>query len=495
MHVGGNLTLLHECGNGTMNIGVTLLLSLLSFDDWSQISSEFQASAAGTSVGKFAIAVQAVVRDNSARAVKLMLGGISARRVEAYWILITGLAKISSAEGVEELEKAILAKGGDAALKRDLMMSLQFNSSEPANGGLLKIAAEGTPDLQVTAMDELVRRGLRDSIPVLIRISSLEKKKNSSEVARQARMGLINLTGTDLGSSENWTAWWEKNKETFKVGDPPHGERDTVVAMIKRNRLTDYEELKKGKQDEVVVLLGDYDGVQDVVEGLKIPHLVIARATLGRQDLSKCKALIVNCTAYKSERLKKGDLEKIRQFVASGGYLFTSDWGMADVLEDAFPGYIQRGAETQKMNVAIFPKKGSTGHPFLREVFAREEEDPQDDGPIEKAIDRGWEIDAQSYTLAVDPKKVVVLVEAPELQANHQFGAVAVTFSPGASAASIGATGGVYEELSQIKGGKVLHVLSHFSKQKNKNDGYTLQNMLLNFLIEAKDRRKLLEKK
>lgn len=495
MHALGNLPLLPKVEHRAMKMPLMLWLTLLSFDDWSQISSDFQASAGGTSVGKFAVSVQAVARDNSARAVKLMLGGISARRVEAYWVLVTGLAKITSPEGVAEIERAILAKGGDAALKRDLMMSLQFNASEPANGSLLKIAAEGTPDVQVTAIDELVRRGLRDLIPVLIKLSSLDKKKNSSELARQARMGLINLTGTDLGGAENWAAWWEKNKETFKVGDTPPGERNTIVATIKRNRLTDYEELKKGKQDEIVVLLGDYDGVQDVVEGLKIPHLVIARATLGRQDLSRCKALIVNCTGYKGDRLKKGDVEKIRQFVAAGGYLFTSDWGLVDVVEDAFPGYIQRGGETRKLNVAIFPKKGSTGHPFLREVFAKVEGDKDNDGPIERAIDHGWEIDEQTYTISLDPKRVVVLVESPELQANHQFGAVAVTFSPGASAPSSAATGGVYEELSQIRGGKVLHVLSHFSKQKNKNDGYTLQNMLLNFLIEAKDRKKLLDKK
>ena len=40
-----------------------------------------------------------------------------------------------------------------------------------------------------------------------------------------------------------------------------------------------------------------------------------------------------------------------------------------------------------------------------------------------------------------------------------------------------------------MTGGRVLYVLSHFGKQKSEDDEYTLQNLLLNFLIEASERR------
>jgi transposase len=183
--------------------------------------------------------------------------------------------------------------------------------------------------------------------------------------------------------------------------------------------------------------------------------------------------------------------EHIRTGVMAGGYLFTSDWGLADVIEEAFPGFIQRGGEIAQLNTAIYPKRGSATHPFLREVFCK----VQADRVIERTIDHAWQIDVQSFAISYDAAKVVVLMEAPELQASAVPTAVAVTFNVGGGAPSPVATGGVYEDFPSQKGGKVLHVLSHFSKQKNKQDGYTLQNMLLNFLIEAKDRKRLSEKK
>jgi hypothetical protein len=469
-----------------------LLVMLVAPDDWSRLTSEFQAATAGTSVPKFSAAVDAVARDNSSRAAKLLLGGLSTKRVEAYWTLIAGLGRITSPEGVSEIEHILLTKGGDAALKRDLVVSLQFNSSESGTATLLKLVSEGSPDLQVPAMDELVRRGVPETVPPLIKILPSEKKKGLSELGRQARKALVNLTGRDQGSADAWSVWWEKNKDTFKVGERGAGDVDTVVATIKRNRALDFEELQNGRKEEILVLQGDFDGVQDVVDSLKIPNTVCSRDAFGRQDLSRCKTLIVNCSDYRgSGHLKKADFERIRAFVSAGGYLFTSDWGLADVLEEAFPGFIQRGGEIAQANSPVFPRKGSATHPFLREVFTK----IQGDRMVERSIEHGWQIDDQSYAINIDPAKVVVLVETPDLQNSGLSTAVAVTFNVGPGAPSPVATGGVYEDFPSQKGGKVLHVLSHFSKQKNKQDGYTLQNMLLNFLIEAKDRKRLLEKK
>jgi hypothetical protein len=468
--------------------------ALAQGDDWSRTTSELRSAALGTSVEKFITAAEKVAKDNSPRAAKLLLGTLSTKPVEAYWVLITCLGKVTDPEGVAEIERAVFAKATDAALKRDLVASLTFNPSEAAGAALVRILSEGTPDLQVTAIDELVRRESREAIPALIRLLPAEKKKGLGELVRQARKGLVGLTGADQGSPEAWAAWWERNKDTFKVGETAVGTVDTVVATIKRNRALDYEELKKGREEEILVLQGCYDTVQDVLDSLKIPYTVLSREALGRQDLSKCKALLVNCHDYKhSGRLKKGDLEKVHDFAAGGGYVFTSDWGLADVLEGAFPGYVQCGGEVFELNTAIFPKKGSAAHPFLREVFSKVKEDRT----IERVIAHGWQIDSDSYAVSFDPKKVVVLVEAPKLQNSGVATAVAVTFGvgAGAGAASPVATGGVYEDFSQQKGGKVLHVMSHFSKQKSKQDGYTLQNMLLNFLIEAKDRKHGQEKK
>ncbi len=43
-------------------------------------------------------------------------------------------------------------------------------------------------------------------------------------------------------------------------------------------------------------------------------------------------------------------------------------------------------------------------------------------------------------------------------------------------------------------GGAVLHVLSHFGKQKTQDDEFALQNLLLNFILEAHTRYPAKEK-
>ena len=56
--------------------------------------------------------------------------------------------------------------------------------------------------------------------------------------------------------------------------------------------------------------------------------------------------------------------------------------------------------------------------------------------------------------------------------------------------ASVASTGG---ELSQdrktMTGGRVVYVLSHFGKQESTADEHSLQNLLINFLVEANERR------
>ena len=65
-------------------------------------------------------------------------------------------------------------------------------------------------------------------------------------------------------------------------------------------------------------------------------------------------------------------------------------------------------------------------------------------------------------------------------------GAVAVTF--GVSGSNIVATGS--EKRSSYQGGgRVLHVMSHFGKQKSKVDEFALQNLILNFIMELNQRR------
>ena len=74
--------------------------------------------------------------------------------------------------------------------------------------------------------------------------------------------------------------------------------------------------------------------------------------------------------------------------------------------------------------------------------------------------------------------------------------ATAITFFPGAEWKSVIGTGGFEQDRRKMKrGGRVVHVLSHFGKQQSQDDEYALQNLLLNFLIEANERQQKMKRR
>jgi len=114
-------------------------------------------------------------------------------------------------------------------------------------------------------------------------------------------------------------------------------------------------------------------------------------------------------------------------------------------------------------------------------------------------------IDDESPDLIVKkPDLVDVLIVSPDLP--HQpdkkargYGTgktgapVAVTFAygPGGASKPSRSLGRGYatSTYTQGGGGRVLHVMSHFGKQQLESDEFVLQNLILNFLLEANQRR------
>jgi hypothetical protein len=73
---------------------------------------------------------------------------------------------------------------------------------------------------------------------------------------------------------------------------------------------------------------------------------------------------------------------------------------------------------------------------------------------------------------------------------NEGDDAAAITFFPGASEKNVVGTGGFEADPKKlVGGGRVVHVLSHFGKQSSSDGEFALQNVMLNFLIEANERR------
>jgi hypothetical protein len=288
------------------------------------------------------------------------------------------------------------------------------------------------------------------------------------------------------------------------------------TGSLKRRRAGDLARLQGGRPEAVVVVSGAYDDVEGVLDRLGIPYVRTEPERFSDLDLSACGVLLINChTGYQEGMFKLGDpkdlqrqllflveleadlqarlrstqdkkkayqyglellkagsqlaalrsqqallagsrgfVERLRRFGESGGYVFTSDWGLT-LLDRAFPGYLENGGFVGPLTTEIRARKGQESHPLLREAFP------------ETRTKVLWEVDGLSYRLkAGRPSAVEILVE----------GVAGARALPVAAAFRVGKTPG--------RQGRVLHVLSHFKKQASATGDYALQNLLLNFMLD-----------
>jgi hypothetical protein len=200
-------------------------------------------------------------------------------------------------------------------------------------------------------------------------------------------------------------------------------------AQLRRDAPDRARILDEVQQSDVVVVEGTYDHVEQVLVALDVPHTVIHPVDLDRIDLRPEQLLIVNCPGDVS----RAAVTRIRQFVESGGSLFTTDWALKHVIEPAFPG------------VLAFDK-APTADDVVR-IEVRDRENIYLQGVLDGQDDPQWWLEASSYPISVvDRERVQVLITSRELGEKYGETPVAVWFRWGE--------------------GDVFHMISHYYLQR-----------------------------
>ena len=214
--------------------------------------------------------------------------------------------------------------------------------------------------------------------------------------------------------------------------------------------------LRRRPSTETLVVPGTYDRVEDVLDLFEIPYTVVKMRELRTLDLKNARTIFVNCS---NEAFPDDVAAIVGKFVHGGGYLFSTDWALENVVEKAFPRTIRpirvRGNQirgTPEMVIKVSAKLKR--HFFLRGT-GLEKEDAQ------------WWLEDSSYPVRiVRPELVEVLVDSAELRKRYGSGAVAVTFRWGQ--------------------GRVVHVMGHyFQKEGNLRGTYAMQKIITNFLVAS----------
>ncbi|MCU0727577.1 MAG: SH3 domain-containing protein [Planctomycetes bacterium] len=198
---------------------------------------------------------------------------------------------------------------------------------------------------------------------------------------------------------------------------------------LRRDRPDDYDRFCRIGRRDVLVVRGRYDRVERVLEELQVPYTAVAPEDLARARIDGHRALIVNCPG----EIGDAGVRVVRRFVERGGFLFSTDWAVLNVLEPAFPGTVRyTGRPTRDDVVAIRIVRPE--EMLLRHVLT--------------GADRHlWWLENKSYPFTVlDPRRVDVLIESDEMREKYGAGPVAAAFSAGR--------------------GRVVHIVSHFYLQR-----------------------------
>lgn len=213
-------------------------------------------------------------------------------------------------------------------------------------------------------------------------------------------------------------------------------------------------------EDLLVVSNGrSFDHLENVLDAVSLPYAHVSVAEFAtRVDLSRTRVVFWNCGPPIGESRNRAMVAaKIAKFVEDGGFLWSTDWGLRDVVAAAFPGRLSTGEDRlhtlPELVVDVRAADGAAADPLLEGTLPAT-------GPC-----RWWLEAAACEVRVLDPSKVTVLLEAPVLAtaAHRKSPVLAATFTAGR--------------------GRVLHVLGHAWQEKTDLDGTVgMQRLALNFV-------------
>lgn len=174
---------------------------------------------------------------------------------------------------------------------------------------------------------------------------------------------------------------------------------------------------------DLLEVKGVYDNSGKTLEALRIPFEHIRTGTLRERSLAGVKVMVIDCPG----RVPRESYQKIRDWVAAGGYLLSTDWSGDNAVQPIFPGYIEW--TRQKNREAMYPAEIVRPDPVLYK---------------HTVTNANWKMDIDCHLIRILRPDVRVLARAPELAREDP--------------ASQGALGVVFP----FGRGYVMHLVGHF---------------------------------
>ncbi len=185
---------------------------------------------------------------------------------------------------------------------------------------------------------------------------------------------------------------------------------------------------EKVRQAEVVVVTGSADHMDQVLRKAQMKFVVVQPDEIPGLPLHSQQVLMVNCRGTMSAAAR----DRVRRFVAAGGFLYTTDHAVHELVEKIFPRTIAWTGRTSTEE--IFPMRARGQRGLLRKLGS---------GAAQQ-----WQLAGGGYLFKIlDPKRVEVLMDSDAVAKRY------------------GADSGVLGVRFKHQDGYVIHVTGHFYTQ------------------------------
>lgn len=189
------------------------------------------------------------------------------------------------------------------------------------------------------------------------------------------------------------------------------------------------EHLDAVTRAKVVVVKGSADAMEQVLAKAKVDFIVVSPEELPELPIHSKQVVMVNCRGEMSEEGR----QKLKRFVTAGGFLYTTDHAVFELVQRIFPNTITWTGNTTDEEIVPVKLSGAEADRGLLNSL----------GGNAKEL---WQVAGGGYPVKVlDAKRVQVLMQSEVMEKKYGSGVIAARFA--------------WED------GKVIHVTGHFFTQ------------------------------
>lgn len=164
-----------------------------------------------------------------------------------------------------------------------------------------------------------------------------------------------------------WRSWWEESKERHRFEHPADQEerRDRYGYSDLGRPPTPSVYRRLYQSFDVIALEGQYDRIQDLLDGIEIPYRLTNASALQKAEVHPFSAFFSNCTG----EINGDDVERLSWFARTGGHVFASCWSLTNTVEQVFPGVISHDDRGEEIVGSIPIHPVDPDNRFLPGVF------------------------------------------------------------------------------------------------------------------------------